>query len=258
MKVLIHSSAKAAVAAVANRLVEKVIAEPACVLGLATGGTAEPVYDVMVQRYEQKKVSYAKVRTFNLDEYVGLSPDHPMSYHHFMEKHLFGRTDIRKSNTSIPLGSAASPDEEAKRYEAQIKQCGGIDCQLLGIGENGHIGFNEPISSLSSTVRVKTLAPETVRANSRYFQRVEDVPRRSITMGIGTILCAREIVLLATGKNKSNAVAKMIEGPLSARCPASALQLHPFAEIYLDASAASQLTLQDYYEAVHPNGKVEI
>jgi len=257
MKVLIHDSAEAAVAAIANRIVEKVIAKPACVLGLATGGTVEPVYDAMVQKYDQQKVSYSRIRTFNLDEYVGLSPDHPMSYHHFMEKHLFGRTDISASNTSIPFGNAANPAEEAKRYEAEIKRCGGIDCQLLGVGENGHIGFNEPTSSLSSTVRIKTLAPETVRANSRYFQRIEDVPRLSITMGIGTILCAREIVLIATGDNKSKAVLEMIEGPLSARCPASALQLHPHAEIYLDAAAASQLTLRDYYEAVHPNGKVE-
>lgn len=258
MKVLIHDSAQAAVAAIANRIVEKIIAEPTCVLGLATGGTAEPVYDAMVQKYEQRKVSYSKIRTFNLDEYVGLSPDHPMSYHSFMEKHLFGRTDINASNTSIPFGNTENPGEEAKRYEAEISQCGGIDCQLLGIGENGHIGFNEPTSSLSSTVRIKTLAPETVRANSRYFEHIEDVPRLSITMGIGTILRASEIVLIAIGKNKSKAVSEMIEGPLSARCPASALQLHPHAEIYLDAEAASQLTLRDYYDAVHPNGKVEL
>lgn len=257
MKVLIHDSAEAAIAAIANRIVEKVIAKPTCVLGLATGGTVEPVYEALVQKHEQQNVSYSRIRTFNLDEYVGLSPDHPMSYHHFMEKHLFGRTDIKSENTSIPFGNAINPNEEARRYEAAIKQCGGIDCQLLGIGENGHIGFNEPTSSLSSTVRIKTLAPETVRANSRYFKDIAEVPRLSITMGIGTILCAREIVLIAIGDNKSKAALEMIEGPLSARCPASALQLHPHAEVYLDEAAASQLTLRDYYEAVHPNGKVE-
>lgn len=257
MKVLIHDSAKSAVDAISNRIVETVIAKPTCVLGLATGGTSEPIYAAMVRSYDQQEVTYSRVRTFNLDEYVGLSPDHPMSYHSFMEKHLFGKTDIRVSNTNIPIGNTSDPSEEAVRYEAKIIECGGIDCQLLGIGKNGHIGFNEPTSSLSSAVRIKTLAPETVQANSRFFKHIEDVPRLSITMGIGTILRARKIVLLATGENKSKAVSEMIEGPLSARCPASALQLHPHAEIYLDAEAASLLTLRDYYEAVHPNGKVE-
>ena len=256
MKVLIFDTVTSAVEAVADRLVGKVAGKPDCVLGLATGGTVEPVYEAMVARYEAGRVRFDQVHTFTLDEYVGLDPTHPMSYHSYMARHLFDRTDFRACNTHIPHGNAADPAAEADHYERLIKGRGGIDLQLLGVGENGHIGFNEPTSSLSSVTRLKTLAPETVRANSRYFEQLADVPRVSITMGIATILQADEIALLATGSNKAKAVKDLIEGPLSAMCPASALQLHQKTEVYIDAEAAAELSLRDYYQAVHPGGKV--
>lgn len=257
MKVFIFDTPEAASEAVSKKLVGKVIDNPCCCLGLATGGTVKAVYRSMTRKFEKREVSYREVRTFNLDEYVGLSPDHPMSYRTYMNNHLFERTDFQTCNTRIPVGDTADSAVEAERYEAEIIECGGIDCQLLGIGENGHIGFNEPTSSLSSATRIKTLAPETVLVNSRFFQRTEEVPRLSITMGIGSILRAKEVVLLAIGKNKSAAVSAMIEGPLSARCPASALQLHSHADIFLDTEAASLLMLREYYDAVHPNGSAE-
>lgn len=258
MKVLIFDTTDAAVQAVADRLLGEIRMNPGVVLGLATGGTVEPVYERMVNSFESGEISFAGVRTFNLDEYVGLSGDHPMSYHTYMNRHLFSRTDFAAYNVNIPRGDVPDPTAEAGWYEAEISRHGGVDCQLLGIGENGHIGFNEPTSSLSSVTRIKTLAPETVSANSRFFDRVEDVPTTSITAGIATILRSRKVALLATGEKKSHAVAKMIEGPLSAICPASALQLHPLTEIYLDVAAASELTLHDYYQAVHPNGRTDV
>jgi len=254
MKVLIFDTAKQAVAAVAARLIGTLNSKPECILGLATGGTLEPVYETLVRKYRAGEVSFSRTRTFNLDEYVGLAPTHPMSYHVYMAKHLFDRSDFQPSITNIPIGNAPNPAAEAARYEALIQQCGGVDFQLLGIGENGHIGFNEPTSSLSSVTRLKTLAPDTVLANSRYFEHYDDVPRVAITMGIATILSANRIALIATGGKKAGAVRNMIEGPLTAMCPASALQNHQNAEVFLDARAAMKLSLRDYYEFVHPGG----
>lgn len=256
MKVLIFKSPEDATEAVAASLIGQVLDKPDASLGFATGGTAEPVYDLMVSAFEKGKVSFRKVRAFNLDEYIGLTPDHPMSYRCYMRRHLFDRTDFQPENTHIPKGDAQDPAVEAVRYEEEIDRSGGIDCQLLGIGENGHIGFNEPTSSLSSRTRVKTLARGTVEANSRFFDRIEDVPRLCITMGIATILGSRKCLLLATGKRKAGAVAKMIEGPLAAICPASALQMHSNAVICLDEAAAGELNLRAYYLDVHPDGKV--
>jgi len=255
MKVLIFDSAHSASVTIANRLIETVKSNANPVLGLATGGTVEPVYRKMVSCYAKGEVSFEATRTFNLDEYVGLSVDHPMSYHAYMKVHLFGLTDFSEGNINIPKGDAIDPVSEANLYESKINNQCKIDCQLLGIGENGHVGFNEPTSSLGSVTRIKTLAPETVEANRRYFDRVEDVPRQAITMGIATIMRSKAIVLLATGTKKAKAVAEMIEGPVSANCPASILQFHPAAEIYLDLAAARELKLRDYYQSVHPNGK---
>lgn len=251
MKVLVFEHAQQAAEAVADRLVERVLDKPDCTLGLATGGTVEPVYQHMFRMYQAGNVSFSNVRTFNLDEYAALPVEHELSYHSYMARHLFGPCDFDMAKTSIPDGNATDLAEEARRYEAAISDCG-IDFQLLGIGENGHIGFNEPTSSLASLTRVKTLAPSTVKANSRYFERPEDVPRLSLTMGIATILRAEEIALLAIGERKAGAVRNMVEGPLSAMCPASALQLHRNVAIYLDPDAASMLELLDYYKSVHP------
>lgn len=256
MKVLIFPTKMASIKAVAARILHETAAKPDCTLGFATGGTVEPVYEDIVRRYRAGGLSFAKVKCFNLDEYVGLSPDHEMSYHAYMARHLFKHTDFQTDNINIPFGNTPDPAVEALRYEALINDIGGIDCQLLGIGENGHIGFNEPSSSLGSTTRLKTLTPGTVSANSRYFENIEHVPKVSITMGIATILRARSIILLANGHKKSAAVRDMVEGPVSAMCPASALQFHPETEVYLDQESASELQLLDYYQAVHPNGEI--
>lgn len=254
MKVLIFDTAQQAAEAVADKLIKQVLSHPTCTLGLATGGTANPVYEKLVRSYLAGDVSFKSVRTFNLDEYVALPFAHPLSYHTYMAEHLFEPCDFQAENTHIPNGNAPDLAKEAERYEKAITTCGGIDCQFLGIGENGHIGFNEPTSSLASLTRVKTLAPSTVEANSRYFDSPADVPRLCITMGIATILRANEIALLAVGERKSEAVSKMIEGPLAAMCPASALQLHRNTEIFLDSEAACRLELLDYYKTIHPCG----
>ncbi|MCL4162894.1 UNVERIFIED_CONTAM: hypothetical protein GTU68_051321, partial [Idotea baltica] len=221
-------------------------------LGLATGGTANPVYEKLVRAHLAGDISFKGVRTFNLDEYVALPIEHPLSYHTYMAEHLFEPCDFQPDNTHIPNGNAPDLAKEANQYESAISDCGGVDFQFLGIGENGHIGFNEPTSSLASLTRVKTLAPSTVEANSRYFDSAADVPRLCITMGIGTILRADKIALLAVGERKSAAVRKMIEGPVAAMCPASALQLHRNTDIYLDSEAACRLELLGYYKSIHP------
>lgn len=255
MKILIFETAAQAAERAAHQIIDKVQARPDCVLGLATGGTMPPVYRHMAQAKAQGAVSYALVTTFNLDEYVGLAPDHPCSYHHFMAQELFDATDFSPTRTHLPYGNTADPAAEATRYDALIQSQGPIDLQLLGIGANGHIGFNEPTSSFGSRTRIKTLTKATRLANQRFFQDGEAPPNYAITVGIETILESREVVLLATGIAKARSVADMVEGPLSAICPASALQLHPATTIILDQDAASLLKLKEYYFQVHPNGQ---
>ncbi|WP_026480701.1 glucosamine-6-phosphate deaminase [Ahrensia sp. 13_GOM-1096m] len=254
MKVLIFDNEENATRRVADFVLDTVTKEPNSVLGLATGGTMLALYALLCRKYHDGLVSFSDVTTFNLDEYIGLNPEHPCSYHHYMRNAFFDHVDINLSNTKIPYGNAADPSEEAKRYESQIAQSNGIDLQLLGIGQNGHIGFNEPTSSLASRTRIKTLTESTRQANKVYFDSLNEAPKYSITMGIATILEARNLVLLATGVSKSAAVSDMIEGPISASCPASALQMHPSATIVLDQEAASQLKLTSYYHNVHPQG----
>ena len=253
VKVLIFSTAEAAVERSVDYLLEAVRRKPSIVLGLATGGTMLPVYDRVCARSALEKVSFAQATTFNLDEYVGLSPDHRCAYRRFMQETLFYHIDIDPSRTHLPRGDAPDPVSEALQYEERIAAAGGIDLQLLGIGRNGHIGFNEPTSSLASRTRIKTLTEDTRQANRHFFERIEDIPRYAITMGVGTILEAKACVLLATGAAKAVAVVKMIEGAVSAACPATALQLHPQVTIMLD-KAAAELKLLDYYNHVHPGG----
>lgn len=254
MRVLICPDASSAALRTANQIGDQVRGNPKSVLGLATGGTMEPVYAILRDWLDQGQMDLATVTTFNLDEYVGLPGDHPQSYRATMQQLLFGAAGLPPEQTHLPNGAAEDPANEARLYEAAIAKAGGIDLQLLGIGKNGHIGFNEPTSSLGSRTRIKTLTEDTRRANARFFERDEDAPRFAITMGIATILDAHACVLLATGEGKADAVAAAIEGPLSAACPASALQLHPAATMILDEAAASKLQLRDYYEAVHPGG----
>lgn len=254
MKVLILETADAAQERVVSLIAQTMRDKPDAVLGLATGGTMLPVYEKLVALHQGGGVSFRDVTTFNLDEYVGLAPDHPQSYRSYMNDVLFGKVDIALQRTHLPRGDARNPEDEALRYEAAIQKCGGLDLQLLGLGHNGHIGFNEPTSSLQSRTRIKTLTKETRDANSRYFREDEVIPSFAITMGVATILDARHCLLLATGAQKADAVAAMIEGPLAAVCPASALQLHPKATVVIDMEAASKLRLLDYYLHVHPDG----
>lgn len=253
MKVLILKDAAAAYDRAAGLIADEIVENHDTVLGLATGGTMLPIYERLVMLH-RAGLSLSGVSSFNLDEYVGLAPDHPQSYRTYMRRALFDLTDIDPDRTHLPRGNAANPMAEAERYEDQICRAGGIDLQLLGIGRNGHIGFNEPTSSLGSRTRVKTLTRQTRDANSRFFGPDETVPTFAITMGVGTILDARQCLLVATGADKAQAVAAMIEGPVSAICPASALQLHSRAVVVLDGAAASGLRLTDYYRHVHPDG----
>ena len=254
MKVLICETHEAAINRTAELIEAQVRSRPRTVLGLATGGTMEPLYRRLSELH-RAALSFAGVVTFNLDEYVGLSPDHPASYHSYMQERLFDHIDIDPQNAHLPRGDAADPRAEADAYERRIEEAGGIDLQLLGIGRNGHIGFNEPTSSLNSRTRIKTLTRSTREANRPYFDAGTEPPAYAITMGVGTILDARHCLLLATGASKAPAVAAMVEGPLSAACPASALQLHRKATVVLDQAAAAELRLTDYYHHVHPGGK---
>ena len=247
MEIVIQPSPEAATS-LAARLMGCVVREkPACVLGLATGGTMEPLYRELVDM----KLDWSKVTTFNLDEYVGLSPQHSQSYHHFMWENLFRHVNASIKNINIPDGLAKDVPLACQTYERKIMNAGGIDLQLLGIGTHGHIGFNEPTSSLASRTRIKTLTPQTIRDNARFFGSESEVPHHVITMGIGTILESRHCVLLAFGKKKARAIADAVEGPITSMNPASALQLHPKVTVFLDPESASELKMQEYYRWVY-------
>lgn len=255
MKVLVFQTTEEANDRAAKALADEVAQNPAAVLGLATGGTMEGVYAALIPKLRARMLDLSRLTTFNLDEYWGLAAEHPASYRSYMQARLFDPLGLAHEQTHLPRGDAPDPDAEARRYERSILRAGGLDLQLLGIGRNGHIGFNEPTSSLASRTRIKTLTQSTRDANRAYFDATEEVPKYALTMGIGTILDARKCVLVATGTAKASAVRDMIEGPLGAHCPATALQLHPRATIVLDADAASLLQLREYYDYVHPNGE---
>ncbi len=225
--------------------------KPASVLGLATGSTPLGLYNELALRGREGRLSFVDVTTFNLDEYVGLAPDHPMSYRAYMHEHLFARINVLPENTHIPDGRAGDITGHCEEYEAAIRNTGGIDLQLLGIGSDGHIGFNEPSSSLSSRTRLKTLTPRTIADNARFFGSEDKVPHHVITMGVGTIMEARQVLVLATGANKAAAVAATVEGPITANVPASILQMHPKCALIVDEAAAGQLARSDYYRWVY-------
>ncbi|MFA5097362.1 MAG: glucosamine-6-phosphate deaminase [Candidatus Margulisiibacteriota bacterium] len=228
---------------VAQQLKEK----PSSVLCFATGSTPMGAYEKLVALYKEGEADFSKVFTFNLDEYYGLADDHPQSYHYFMNEHLFRHVNIRKGKSLIPDGTVKNIKEYCKQYEWEIKQKGGIDLQLLGLGSDGHIGFNEPGSSLGSRTRLKTLEEQTVKDNSRFFNSEKEVPRYVLTMGIGTIMEARKIVFLVSGENKASILQKVVEGPVTSMVPASALQLHPNTVLIADEPAAAKLSRKDYY-----------
>ena len=248
MEVIVQPTAQEAARIAAALVAKAVRRKPTLVLGLATGGTPLCLYDELVRLHREHGLDLSRITTFNLDEYLGLPPDHPASYRRFMQEHLFDRTNIDPRRTFVPDGLTRDIPRHCREYEELIRSCGGIDIQILGIGADGHIGFNEPTSSLSSRTREKTLAEQTRRDNARFFATPDDVPHHCLTMGIGTILDSRLCLLLAFGANKSGAVAAAVEGPVTSMVPASALQLHADAKVVVDKAAAAGLKLRAYYD----------
>ncbi|MFT8362490.1 MAG: glucosamine-6-phosphate deaminase [Sporolactobacillus sp.] len=225
--------------------------QPHSVLGLATGGTPEQTYTLLIEKYKKNAITFAAVRTVNLDEYVGLPSDDPNSYRSYMDKHLFAKIDIRTENCHIPNGEANSIDDECRHYDRLIERIGGIDLQLLGIGQNGHIGFNEPGTPFDSGTHCVTLTDSTRRANARYFASAEDVPKQAITVGIGTILKSKKILLLVTGLKKAEALKQLIGSQqLRDEFPASALWKHANVTVVADQAACALLTEKEE-EALH-------
>jgi glucosamine-6-phosphate deaminase len=224
---------------------------PALRLGLATGSTTLEMYKELMRLHRQESLDFSQVVTFNLDEYLGLPATHPQSFHHFMHQNFFAHVNILAANIHIPDGTVTSDyDRYCCSYEQSIRDAGGIDLQILGIGRNGHIGFNEPTSSLGSRTRLKVLSKETIDDNRKFFEQGEKVPECAITMGIGTILEAKRILLLASGPSKAHAIAQAIEGPVTASVTASALQHHPDVTFIVDQQAGAQLKHHDYYARV--------
>jgi len=253
MEVLIFETQDKADEFAARVIARSIRENPFLVLGLATGRTMQPVYEHLVRFHREEGLDFSRVRTFNLDEYVGIPPDHPQSYRTFMNEHLFHHVNIPMENTHVLNGMAEDIPAECKAFERKIRECGGIDLQLLGIGVSGHIGFNEPASSLASRTRIKTLTRATIRQNAVFFGGEENVPRHVLTMGVGTIMEARRCLVVVTGEEKAAVVARAIEGPVSAMVTASALQMHPRVTMVLDQAAARDLTMRSYYEWVFEN-----
>lgn len=251
MEIIIQSSAEEASLIAARHVARLIREKPAAVLGLATGATPLTLYRELVRMHREEGLDLSAVTTFNLDEYAGLPPEHPASYHAFMQEHLFAHVNIDPARIHIPDGLAGDVPAFCDHYENAIRRAGGIDLQILGIGTDGHIGFNEPSSSLASRTRIKTLTPRTRRDNVAAFGQSEKVPFHVITMGVGTIMDAREVVLLAFGSKKAAAVAAAAEGPITAMSPASILQMHPVAKCIVDESAASRLTRIEHYRWVY-------
>ncbi|MBK8975634.1 MAG: glucosamine-6-phosphate deaminase [Planctomycetes bacterium] len=253
MRVIECDSQDQAADLAAREILQALERKPDLVLGLATGSTPIGVYERLARAKREGRADFSRVRTFNLDEYVGLPADHPQSYRTFMRTHLFDHVDIRPSNVHFPPVDGADLAAACADYERQIADCGGIDIQILGIGSNGHIGFNEPTSSLASRTRLKTLTDKTLADNARFYGPGDEQPQLATTMGIATILAARRILLQSFGQKKAHAVRAAVEGPVSSFCPASALQLHPDVTFLLDGDSAALLTMRSYYRRVREN-----
>lgn len=243
MKVIITKTPEDMGKKAAEMIAAEMERHPTPVLGLATGSTPVTCYKELIRMHKKEGLDFSTTVTFNLDEYVGLKPDHDQSYRCFMNTNLFDHININKKSTHVPDGMAKNIDVFCGEYEDMICEIGGIHIQLLGIGGNGHIAFNEPGSSLACRTKKTSLTQKTIEDNARFFKRKEDVPTKAVTMGIGTIMDAQRIILLASGANKADAVAQALEGPVTARVPASALQLHPDVTYIITKDAASKLTL---------------
>ncbi|MDP6629628.1 MAG: glucosamine-6-phosphate deaminase [Kiritimatiellia bacterium] len=252
MEVIISPDTETASGAAARVVARLVREKPNAVLGLATGSTPLKLYRKLIQLHNEEELDFSEVTTFNLDEYVGLEKEHPQSYHAFMWEHLFSQINIKPENVHIPDGMAKDIPVFCAAYERAIAEAGGIDLQVLGIGSDGHIGFNEPTSSFASRTRIKTLTQQTVQDNARFFDGDESqVPHHCITMGIGTIMDAKRCIMLAFGEEKAEAIAATVEGPVASMVPASILQHHPNAKVFIDNPAAAGLKLSDYYRWVY-------
>jgi len=242
MLVIVKDSFEAMSKEAARIIADRLRKKPNMVLGLATGSTPLGLYKELIRMHKEEGLDFSKVTTFNLDEYVGLPPTHDQSYHYFMHENLFKHINLDPRFVHVPMGMAKDIDAFCAWYEQRIVECGGVDLQVLGIGANGHIAFNEPGSSLYSRTRIKTLTGTTRMDNARFFKTMDEVPKYAITMGVGTIMDAREIVMLANKSNKADAIKTSVEGPITAMCPASIIQMHRTAFIITDKEAASKLT----------------
>ena len=251
MDILIRETPEGVALAAADILAD--YARRGATLGLATGSTPLGTYQELIRRHRAGEISFADCTAFLLDEYVGLAPEHEQSYHHTIRAEFTDHVDLDDSRVHSPDGTASDPWGAAGRYEQAIIDAGGIDIQLLGIGTNGHIGFNEPGAALNGPTHVDTLHPQTIRDNSRFFDRPEDVPIHVLTQGLGTIQRAGHLLLLATGEGKADAIAALAEGPLTTMCPASVLQSHPRVTVIVDEAAASKLHHRDYHRFVEEN-----
>lgn len=253
MEVIIRPDAEGASELVARVIARELRANPHLVLGLATGRTMESVYAQLVRLHRSEGLDFSLCSTFNLDEYVGLPGHDRHSYRHYMNHHLFLQVNIDLRNTHLPDGTASDLDAECVEYERAIRRFNGIDLQLVGLGRAGHIGFNEPLSALHSRTRVKALSPVTLAQNAPLFRDATEIPRRAITMGVGTILECRRCLLLATGEEKAEIIAKAVEGPITAMISATGLQLHPRCTVVVDEAAASRLQGAEYYRWIFEN-----
>ena len=240
MNVCVYPNGDLAAIAAAVLIAGQVVDKPGCVLGLATGSTPLPIYRELIAMSHRGVLDFSKVTTYNLDEYMGLDGTHPQSYRRFMNENLFDQINIKPENTHVPsgIGDGAA---NARDYEAAINAAGGIDLQFMGVGRNGHIGFNEPAEAFTDATGVIKLTPSTIEANKRFFHSADEVPREAISMGVGTIMRARKLLLIATGESKREAVRDMVHGGVSPKLPASALRLHRDAIVVLDKAAASAL-----------------
>ena len=221
----------------AKLVISQVNLKPNSILGLATGSTPIGMYDKLIEANKKGEVDFSEVTTFNLDEYYPLSADNDQSYHYFMNEHLFSKTNIPFERTHVPDGEAANPEKECEEYDKKIDAAGGIDLQILGIGQNGHIGFNEPDKNLIAGTHLTGLTDSTIEANSRFFASKADVPTQAVTMGIGSIMQARKIIVLASGKGKHDVIVKMQDDRITTQCPATLLKVHPDVVVICDKDA---------------------
>ena len=237
MKIIVCENYAEMSARAAELIADLVKAKPGCVLGLATGSTPVGMYKELIAKNTAGEISFKDVTTYNLDEYYPIEPTHEQSYRYFMNVNLFDHIDIDKTKTFVPNGLTENPEEEGAAYDAAIEAAGGVDLQVLGIGQNGHIAFNEPDDALIAGTHITSLTDDTIEANSRFFASKEDVPTRAFTMGIGSIMKAKKIILLANGANKHAAIAQMLDDKITTQCPATILKAH--ADVYLFCDKAA-------------------